>query len=105
MYRALSHVLTGVNQVNKRPPYTPQAVGFDARNAALIASLGHNVVRLGVCFAALLPAPAAPFATAYVSQVLKTVAVLAEHGIYSIIDLHQDAWSPKHGGFLSLWSP
>ena len=92
-------LLRGVNQVNKRPPFTPQAVGFDARNVALIASLGHKVVRLGVCWEALQPTLPGPFATAYLHRVFETIGLLKQYGIYTLIDIHQDAWSAVHGGY------
>lgn len=40
-------VTHGVNMVYKRPPYHPAAAGFDAEDAAFLASLGFNTVRSG----------------------------------------------------------
>src|SRR5918992_5759243 len=40
-------ILHGVNMVNKRPPYHPAAVGFDAPDARFLGRHGFNNVRLG----------------------------------------------------------
>jgi hypothetical protein len=47
----------GVNLVNKFPPYTPSAAGFQEVDAKLMADAGWNVVRLGVLYSGVEPSP------------------------------------------------
>eukprot|EP00658_Telonema_sp_P-2_P048290 TRINITY_DN36738_c0_g1_i3.p1 TRINITY_DN36738_c0_g1~~TRINITY_DN36738_c0_g1_i3.p1 ORF type:complete len:531 (+),score=76.55 TRINITY_DN36738_c0_g1_i3:141-1733(+) len=94
-----SCILHGVNQVNKMPPFTPQAVGFSETNAELIAAMGHKLVRLGVCWEAIQPFPSREYDSGYLDQVFETVRMLARHGIHTLIDIHQDAFGFKHGGY------
>jgi len=115
--------LHGVNAVYKRAPYTltvqpgrPNTLG--TQDAARIAALGFNVVRLGVIWAGLEPGTGGPnqpaictpgtphdpgmwnqqTATAYLAQVQKVVDELGRHHIYSLIDMHQDIYSSVFSG-------
>src|SRR2546423_15609813 len=47
----------GVNLVNKFPPYTPSAAGFQEVDAKLMADGGWDVVRLGVLYFGVGPSP------------------------------------------------
>ncbi|HEY1693490.1 MAG TPA: cellulase family glycosylhydrolase [Polyangiaceae bacterium] len=89
-------LLHGVNVVNKAPPYTPAAEAFSDEHAAWLAANGFLLVRVGVLATGLLPAPGAVDA-GYVQQIVATVSMLASHGIFSLIDLHQDGWGPVTG--------
>jgi endoglycosylceramidase len=71
------------------------AVISDA-NAAFLAANGFNVVRLAISWAAIEPEPDV-FNDAYLASVDQSVQNLANHGIYTIIDMHQDAYSPVFG--------
>lgn len=59
-----------------------------------IASLGFDSVRLLVHWSALEPERGA-FDRAYVERIRQAVGWAAERGIYTILDMHQDAWG-KH---------
>lgn len=95
---ALGRVLLvhGVNMVNKDPPYTPSAAGFSDADAAWLAENGFRVVRVGVLATGLMPTPGVVDAT-YVDSVVATVANLAKHDVYSLVDFHQDGWGPQVG--------
>lgn len=90
-------ILHGVNQVYKLAPYDPSAGGFSEDDAAFLQANGFNQVRLGVIWAAVEPEPGV-YNTAYLDSVNQTVQMLASHGIYTILDMHQDGYSSEFGG-------
>lgn len=90
-------LLHGFGEVVKIPPYEPSATGFSDDDAAFLQENGFNVVRLGVDWAALEPEPGV-FDTTYLASIEQTVQTLGQHGIYSILDMHQDAWGTPFGG-------
>ena len=85
-------ILHGVNEVYKLAPYEPSATGFDEADAQFLQDNGFNVVRLGVIWAAVEPQPGV-INTAYLDSIKATVQMLADHGIYTVIDMHQDLYS------------
>jgi endoglycosylceramidase len=90
-------LLHGLNEVYKIPPGEPSASGFSDDDAAFLAANGFNAVRLGVIWADLEPQPGV-FDTAYLNSIEQTVQTLGNHGIHSILDFHQDAYSTEFGG-------
>ncbi|MEX2196811.1 MAG: cellulase family glycosylhydrolase [Thermoleophilaceae bacterium] len=90
-------VLHGVNMVSKRPPFEPEAVGFSADDAAFLAEHGFNTARVGVIYAALEPRPG-EYDDAYLDSIQRTVDLLAQHGIHSQLDFHQDLYNQRFGG-------
>ncbi|MUL50025.1 cellulase family glycosylhydrolase [Mycobacterium sp. CBMA293] len=90
-------LLHGFNEVYKLAPYEPSASGFSADDAAFLAANGFNVVRLGVIWAGVEPEPGV-YNAAYLQSIQQTVNMLAAHGIYTIIDMHQDLYSASLGG-------
>ncbi len=94
----------GTNIVVKGPPYHPEVNFFDAQNSfcdedmALVKSMGYNVIRLSVPWAAVEPEKGM-----YNETYLEIMSALVEkagskYGIYSVIDFHQDAWNAKYCG-------
>ncbi|MEB3032502.1 cellulase family glycosylhydrolase [[Mycobacterium] nativiensis] len=90
-------VLHGLNQVYKIAPYEPSAGGFDNDDAAFLAASGFNAVRVGVLWAGVEPQPGV-IDYDYLASINQTVQTLANHGIVSIIDFHQDFYSASFGG-------
>jgi endoglycosylceramidase len=90
-------LLHGLNEVYKVAPFEPSASGFSADDAAFLAANGFNVVRLGVIWAGVEPEPGV-FDTAYIVSIQQTVQTLANHGIYTILDFHQDEYGSAYGG-------
>ncbi|WP_234821444.1 cellulase family glycosylhydrolase [Mycolicibacter virginiensis] len=90
-------VLHGFNEVYKISPYEPSAGGFSDDDAAFLAANGFNSVRLGVIWAGVEPQPGV-IDYDYLASINQTVQTLANHGIVSIIDFHQDDFSPVFGG-------
>jgi len=96
--------LHGVNFVQKFPPLAPAEVGFDADDAAFLRGQGFNVVRLGVVFGSVMPAPGL-VDDAYVESIAATTRVLAEAGLYVLLDFHQDGYGPAvHGNGFPEWA-
>lgn len=83
-----------VNQLNDYYPVTPgrQTVRplSDADFAAM-AALGFNVVRLNVSWSLLEP-QRGQWDQAYLHRIQDAVAMAAAHGMYTDVDMHQDAW-------------
>src|SRR3984885_9376736 len=89
--------LHGLNEVYKIAPGDPLSSGFNDDDAAFLAENGFNAVRVGVIWSDLEPDPGV-FNTSYLNSIESTVQTLGSHGIYSIIDFHQDVYSTAFGG-------
>ncbi|UVO13573.1 cellulase family glycosylhydrolase [Mycobacterium sp. SVM_VP21] len=90
-------IMHGFNEVYKSPPYAPSAGGFDDDDAAFLAANGFNSVRVGVIWAGVEPEPGV-IDYNYLASINQTVQILANHGIVSVIDFHQDDFGPTFGG-------
>lgn len=90
-------ILHGLNMVYKRAPFTPASAGFGAVAANALASNGFNVVRLGVLYQGVEPNPGV-IDSAYLKSLAATVDQLASHGVYSLLDFHQDQMNQEFGG-------
>jgi len=89
-------ILHGVNEVNKEAPFTLSAAGFSDDDAAFLAVNGFNEVRVGVIWAEVEPQPGV-IDYDYLASIEQTVQILANHGIYAILDMHQDLYSASLG--------
>jgi endoglycosylceramidase len=97
-------MLRGMNFVEKWAPYTPAADGFDDDDAELIASHGFNTVRLGVIPEFLMPTAGVVDRT-YLESIASTVRILGRHGIFALLDFHQDGFGPvTHGNGMPAWA-
>jgi endoglycosylceramidase len=90
-------IVHGTNMVYKLPPYDPAAVGFGNDDAAFLARIGFNAVRVGVIWKAVEPRPGV-YDRAYLEQIARTVATLARHGVLSLLDFHQDLYNERFQG-------
>nr|WP_165978590.1 cellulase family glycosylhydrolase [Actinomadura darangshiensis] len=77
-------------------PALPTVVPLTRDDFAQMASLGFDVVRLNLSWSALEPRPGA-FDTGYVARIGKAVRDAADHGMYTVLDMHQDAWGKAVG--------
>jgi endoglycosylceramidase len=116
-------ILHGVNVVYKHAPYiaypdSGEPWNFDSTDASRIQSLGFNLVRLGIEWQALEPGSGGPnqpgictpgtpgnphefnraIAQSYLRHVAATVNLLARHGIYTLLDMHQDVYNSNFRG-------
>ena len=89
-------LLRGVN-VNQlidyylRDPEVPATQRPTDDDFAQIASYGFNVVRLGMSWSRLEPTRG-EFDQAYLDEVRAAVASAKAHGLYTVLDMHEDAW-------------
>ena len=90
-------VLHGFNMVYKRPPYYPIHAGFGRNDAKFLTRNGFNTIRLGVIYAGVEPEPG-QYDDAYLAKIAKTQRMLARHGIYSLLDWHQDMYNERFEG-------
>jgi endoglycosylceramidase len=116
-------ILHGVNAVYKRAPYELYADpgrpwNFTRADAARMAALGFNVVRLGIIWQGLEPGTLGPdspqvcvpgtpgdphqydarVASDYLARVARTVDLLGRFHIYTLLDMHEDVYSSEFGG-------
>ncbi|MFL5906573.1 MAG: cellulase family glycosylhydrolase [Solirubrobacterales bacterium] len=90
-------ILHGVNMVYKRSPYYPAAGGFGADDAAFLEENGFNTVRLGLIYKGVEPQPGS-YDEAYLNQIGATEQTLAAHGVFSLLDFHQDLYNERFQG-------
>jgi len=85
----------GVNAVYKVSPYLPDINGFTAdttlsqTDAKQLREWGMNFVRLGVMWPGVMPTRD-NYDTSYLSKARAMIEMLADNGIYTLVDLHQD---------------
>jgi endoglycosylceramidase len=96
-------IFHGVNTIVKGIPYVPSTDVFDVDTSltdedhALLADLGVNIYRLGAMWPGVEPERGQYNAT-YISELNKIVAAAGNHGIYTILDMHQDVFSERYCG-------
>ncbi len=90
-------LVAGINMVDKRPPYRADAVGFGDDDAAFLAANGFNAVRLGVIWKAVEPQPG-QYDDAYLGHIRDEIQMLANHGIATLVDFHQDLYNEAFQG-------
>eukprot|EP01045_Picozoa_sp_COSAG04_P014281 COSAG04_NODE_1059_length_8523_cov_2.419853_2_plen_475_part_00 len=85
-------IFHGAARVQKKPPwYFPDLLEGDTEARAMEA-LGFNVLRLGFMWSGYNPAPGV-YNRSYVEVIKTTVAQLNAHGVYVLLDMHQDILS------------
>ena len=85
-------IFHGAARVQKKPPwYFPDLLEGDTEARAMEA-LGFNVLRLGFMWSGYNPAPGV-FNQSYIDVIKTTVAQLNAHGVYVLLDMHQDILS------------
>ena len=86
----------GVAVMDFGSAHLPEAIGFGDDDAAFLAEHGFDVVRVGFNWSGVEPKPGV-YDESYVGSIERTVQALAAHGIYSVLDLHQDGYGPVTG--------
>ncbi len=94
-------LLRGVNlnqlaEYKQNNPALPTVAPFDVAEFPKMAALGFNVVRLDLSWSRLEPTPGA-FDRSYVAKIHEAVNAAKSNGIYTLLDMHQDAWGPEIG--------
>lgn len=90
-------LLHGMNEVAKQAPYHPGAFGFDEDDVAFLGREGFTALRLGVDMRGLMPEPGRIDA-GYVERLATTVESCKRHGLFVLLDFHQDGFAPKYQG-------
>jgi len=96
-------ILHGWNMVFKKGSYRPEDTGFGADDARFLRRSGFNTIRLGVIYKGLEPnqpgADGKPrYRRAYLRSIKRTQRLLARHGIYTLLDFHQDLYNERFEG-------
>jgi len=65
-------------------------------DVAKMASLGFNLLRLPVSWSAFEPQPGV-WSPTFLDTLTRVVASCRSHGVYVLLDVHQDAWSKEIG--------
>ncbi len=102
-------ILHGVNLCSKTAQ-SPEELGFDIRNAELLKKSGFSVVRLGVPWANTQPYllygtdGKLEYNLPFLDSIKRTIQMLAQYGIYTLVDFHQDAYSVPWGFGAPSWA-
>jgi len=70
----------------------PTTFPFTEADAERMAGVGWNVVRLLMSWSRIEPEPGI-YDEAYLNEIGEAIAIFERHGIYSMLDMHQDAWT------------
>lgn len=102
-------ILRGFNLCSKTAQ-TPEQLGFDTRNATFLRDWGVSVVRLGLPWANIQPYllygddGLLQYDMQFLASIKRTIQLLAESGIYTLVDFHQDAYSAPWGFGAPSWA-
>lgn len=83
-----------VNQLVDFYQYDPKhavTTPFTEDDVEMIASYGFNVIRLNISWSALEPEQGS-YSTQYLAKIDDAVKWGDKHGVYIVIDMHQDGW-------------
>ena len=101
-------ILRGFNLCTKTAQ-TPEQLGFDRRIVQFMKDWGVSVVRLGVPWANSQPYyqndnGTLQYDTQFLASIKRTIQLLAEFEIYTLVDFHQDAYSVPWGFGAPSWA-
>ncbi len=83
--------------VYKRAPYAPDKIGFGRDDARFLARNGFRTVRLGLIWKAVEPRPG-KYDDRYLARIARTARILADEGIWTMLDFHQDLYNERFQG-------
>jgi endoglycosylceramidase len=89
-------VLHGFNTVPADEQVGLRDMGMGTDNARWLAENGFNTIRLGLYYARVEPQPG-QFDDAYLEDYLRVQRELADEGIFTLLDMHQDQLSSRYG--------
>ncbi|MCC6217249.1 MAG: cellulase family glycosylhydrolase [Polyangiaceae bacterium] len=75
-------------------PALPATLAFTEADMDYLAGLGYDVVRLLITWSRVEPSPG-EYDAAYLATVAEVIDGLWARGIYTLVDMHQDAWGPS----------
>jgi len=96
-------LLRGFNLVYKVRSYRPEDTGFSRDDARFLRRHGFNSIRLGVILKGLEPNPPGAdgrpgYRKGYIRSLARTERTLARHGIFTLLDFHQDLYNERFEG-------
>ncbi len=96
-------ILHGHNMVYKVGSYRPADAGFGANDARWLKRHGFNTIRLGIIYKGLEPGPPSgsekpDYRRGYIRSIARTESQLAKHGIFTLLDFHQDLYNERFQG-------
>jgi len=83
--------VNGLGDYYQANPAYPQVLPLDDTDFARIASYGFNVVRLVLNWSALEP-ERGQISPTYLQRIRAAIDAAKAHGVYTVLDMHQDAW-------------
>eukprot|EP00931_Biecheleriopsis_adriatica_P023946 TRINITY_DN15012_c0_g1_i2.p1 TRINITY_DN15012_c0_g1~~TRINITY_DN15012_c0_g1_i2.p1 ORF type:complete len:685 (+),score=124.34 TRINITY_DN15012_c0_g1_i2:75-2129(+) len=96
-------IFHGTNAIAKGPPWVPDSRSFSndismsAEDFVWMQKLGLNLLRLGVMWPGYEPERGS-YNETYLDEVDRIVRLAADHGIYTLLDMHQDGFSEHFCG-------
>ena len=90
-------ILHGASVVPQGVGESAEKAGFRRADAQYLAEQGFNVVRLGMFYGDYETQPNV-FSNAYLDTYSRTQRLLADAGIFTVLDFHQDMLSPRYQG-------
>ena len=87
-------IFHGSNRVMKAPPWYFSGMANSTREFELMEALGFNAMRLGFMWSGYAPAPDT-YDQGYIDTIQHIVRGMGEHGVYALLDMHQDVLSSK----------
>jgi len=96
-------ILHGWNMVYKVGSYRPADTGFGANDMRFLRRHGFNTIRLGIIQKGVEPklpgADGKPrYRGGYLRSIAKTERQLSRHGIFTLLDVHQDLYNERFQG-------
>jgi endoglycosylceramidase len=97
-YEGQELIFHGTSAIVKGPPWYPDHSGFSTdismarEDFEWMQRLGLNFLRLGVMWPGTEPVRG-QYNESYLDQISAVVALAAEHGVYTMLDMHQDGLS------------
>ena len=96
-------LLHGTNAVVKGPPYHPDSqtystdISMSTADFEQMNKLGLNLLRLGLMWPGYEP-QRGQYNESYLDQIDHIVQIAAAHGVYTLLDMHQDGLSEHFCG-------
>jgi endoglycosylceramidase len=96
-------ILHGWNMVYKVGSYRPEDTGFGPNDMRFLKRHGFNTIRLGIIQNGVEPELPGPngkpkYRDAYLDSIAHTEHQLSRHGIFTLLDVHQDLYNERFQG-------
>src|SRR3954447_16707824 len=97
-------IVHGLEVAHKQPPYVPAATSFDDQDGQNLSDWGFDAVRLA-WFWDGLEHTRGQIDASYLAELVREGHVLSDHGIYTLLEAHQDLYgAPVRGRGFPDWA-